>query len=284
MGMAPPLHITADMVRAMNGGRLAWSVDPDLFHLGPLTIRWYGLFFALGLLLSNEVGRRIFEAEGQSRDDSGRLLWYVAIGTIVGARLGHCLLYEPGFYLSHPLQILYIWRGGLASHGGVVGIIVAVWMYARRAQRPFLWVADRVAVVAPIAAACIRLGNLFNSEIVGRPSNLPWAIVFTRVDALPRHPTQLYEALAYALIGALTYRLYRRTRLRERPGFLLGLTLVLVFTFRLLIEFVKEPQEAFEAALPLDLGQLLSLPLIVVGLILMRPRPAAERSPHHMTS
>jgi prolipoprotein diacylglyceryltransferase len=135
-----------------------------------------------------------------------------------------------------------------------------------------------VAVVAPIAAACIRLGNFFNSEIVGRPSDLPWAIVFTRVDALPRHPTQLYEALAYALIGALTYRLYRTTRLRERPGFLLGLTLVLVFTFRLLVEFVKEPQEAFEAALPLDLGQLLSLPLIVVGLILMRTRPAAERS------
>ena len=174
------------------------------------------------------------------------------VGTVVGARLGHCLLYEPEYYLRHPLEILAVWRGGLASHGGVLGIALAVWLFARRTGREVLWLLDRVAVAAPAAAACIRVGNFFNSEIVGRPSSVPWAVVFARVDPLPRHPAMLYEAAAYLVIFAAMVWLERHTELRDRAGALTGMVLVLVFAFRFAIEFLKEPQEAFEAGLPLD--------------------------------
>src|SRR5712691_471372 len=160
--MTPALH-----------GWMVWDVNPVLVHLGPLTVRWYGVLFAVGLLASYEVGWRIFQRDGLARAEVDRLFGYVTLGTVVGARLGHTLLYEPGFYLTHPLQILYVWRGGLASHGGVLGIVLVTWWFARRTGRPTLWLLDRIALVAPIAAACIRLGNLFNSEIVGKPSDLP---------------------------------------------------------------------------------------------------------------
>src|SRR5882724_3136534 len=171
-----------------------WNVDPVLLHIGPLQLRWYGLLFAAGILAAYRAGVWSFERAGGSREEASRLLGYVVAGTVIGARLGHCLLYEPGYYLHHPLAILAVWRGGLASHGGVLGIAVAVALFARRHGRPILWLLDRVAVAAPIAAACIRVGNFFNSEIIGRPSRVPWAVVFTRVDALPRHPAMLYEA------------------------------------------------------------------------------------------
>jgi phosphatidylglycerol:prolipoprotein diacylglycerol transferase len=253
-------------------GWIVWNVDPVLVHLGPIAIRWYGVFFALGLLASYEVGRRILEHDGLPRVEIDRLFGYVTVGTIVGARLGHTLLYEPGFYLSHPLHILYIWRGGLASHGGVAGIVVAVWLFAKRAQRPSLWLLDRVALVAPIAAACIRVGNLFNSEIVGKPAHVPWAVVFARLDPLPRHPAQVYEAIGYGVIALLLWVMRRRTRIADRSGRLFGATLVLIFAFRFLVAFLKEPQVPGEAGLPLDLGQLLSLPLIAIGLVLLLAR------------
>jgi len=158
-----------------------------------------------------------------------------------------------------------VWRGGVASHGGAVGIALAVALFAKRTGRPILWLLDRVAVAAPIAAACIRVGNFFNSEIVGRPSSAPWAVVFARVDALPRHPAMLYEAAAYLVIFAVMWWLDRRPGQRERPGALLGLVLSLIFGFRFFVEFLKEPQEGFERALPLDLGQLLSLPAVLIG-------------------
>jgi prolipoprotein diacylglyceryl transferase len=257
---------------------LVWNVNPVLLHLGPLTIRWYGVLFALGLLVSYEVGRRILERDGVTRLEIDRLFGYVTVGTVVGARLGHTLLYEPGFYLAHPLQILYFWQGGLASHGGTVGIMLAVWWFARKTGRPTLWLLDRVALVAPLAAAFIRLGNLFNSEIVGKPSRLPWAVVFTRVDSLARHPTQIYEAVAYLMIFFCLARLYRRSEIAERPGRLFGTTLVMIFGFRFLVEFLKEPQVAAESGLPLDLGQLLSLPLIAAGLFLTFARSSPVKT------
>ena len=250
--------------------RLVWSVDPVLLRIGGLQLRWYGLLFATGLLAAYQAGLRSFERAGGSVEEASRLLGYVVAGTVIGARLGHCLLYEPGYYLQHPLEILAVWRGGLASHGGVLGIAVAVALFARRHGRPALWLLDRVAVVGPIAAACIRVGNFFNSEIVGRPSTVPWAVVFARLDALPRHPAMLYEAVAYLVIFAVMWRLDRRAGLRERPGALLGVVLVLTFGFRFAVEFLKEPQEAFELRLPLDLGQLLSVPAVLIGVWLLR--------------
>jgi prolipoprotein diacylglyceryl transferase len=258
-----------------------WNIDPVLLHLGPLQLRWYGLLFAGGIVAAYAVGARSFERAGGSREEANRLLGYVVVGTVVGARLGHCLLYEPAHYLSHPLEILAVWRGGLASHGGAVGIVVAVWLYARWTGRDLLWLLDRVAVGAPVAGASIRIGNFFNSEILGRPSALPWAVVFDRVDASPRHPAMLYEAAAYLAIFVAMLTLERRVKVRERRGTVTGVLLVLIFSARFGIEFLKEPQEAFEAALPLDLGQLLSLPAVLMGLLLLgvawrAPRPAPD--------
>jgi len=245
--------------------RLVWNVDPVLLQLGPLAIRWYGLLFATGLFAAYQVSLRSFERTGGSAEEAGRLLGYVVVGTIIGARLGHCLVYEPAYYLAHPLQILAVWRGGLASHGGAAGIAVSVWIFARRSGRSFLWLLDRVAVGAPAAAACIRVGNFFNSEIVGRPSTVPWAVVFSRLDSTPRHTAMLYEALAYVVILGVMLWLERRTTIASQTGALTGILLVLVFSFRFGIEFLKEPQEAFEASMPLDLGQLLSVPAVAIG-------------------
>jgi phosphatidylglycerol---prolipoprotein diacylglyceryl transferase len=246
-----------------------WNVDPVLLHLGPVALRWYGLLFTTGVLAAYGVGAWSFKRAGGSHKDVSQLLGYVIVGTIVGARLGHCLLYEPAYYLRHPLEIVEVWRGGLASHGGAAGIAVAVWLFARRTGRPPLWLLDRVAVAAPAAAACIRIGNFFNSEIIGRPSTSPWAIVFARVDRLPRHPAMLYEAASYLVILGIMVLLEGRTTFRDRPGALTGTLLVLVFGARFAIEFLKEPQEAFEAALPLDLGQLLSIPAVAIGILLL---------------
>jgi phosphatidylglycerol:prolipoprotein diacylglycerol transferase len=249
--------------------RLVWNIDPVLLQVGPLQLRWYGLLFAAGILAAFRAGAWSFERAGSSREEASRLLGYVVAGTIVGARLGHCLLYEPGYYLSHPLQILAIWRGGLASHGGALGIALAVWLFARRTGQEVHWLLDRVAVAAPIAAACIRVGNFFNSEIVGRPSTVPWAVVFARLDPYPRHPAMLYEAAAYLVIFAAMLGLERFTRIRERSGALTGILLILIFACRFAIEFLKEPQEAFEAGLPLDMGQLLSIPAVLIGVWLL---------------
>ena len=215
-----PLGGDTDMLR------LVWNIDPVLLQVGPLQLRWYGLLFAAGMLAAYRAGLWSFERAGGSREEASRLLGYVVAGTVVGARLGHCLLYEPGYYLNHPLEILAVWRGGLASHGGAAGIILAVWVYAGRTGRNVLWLLDRVAVAAPVAAACIRIGNLFNSEIVGRPSAVRWAVVFARLDPYPRHPAMLYEATAYLVIFAAMLSLERYTRLRERPAALTGIVLV----------------------------------------------------------
>src|SRR5712691_7658195 len=193
--------------------RLVWTIDPVLLHVGALQIRWYGLLFALGILAAYRAGVWSFQQAGGSREEASRLLGYVVVGTVVGARLGHCLLYEPGYYLSHPLQILAVWRGGLASHGGALGIALAVWLFARRTGRDVLWLLDRVAIAAPVAGACIRVGNLFNSENVGRPSTVPWAVVFARLDPRARHPAMLYEALAYLMMFAGMLWFERHTQL-----------------------------------------------------------------------
>lgn len=255
----------------MSYAYIRWSVSPDILHLGPFTLRWYGLLFAAGFLVGFYLMRHIYRREGRPERDLDTLLWHLLIGTVVGARLGHCLFYEPEYYLSNPIEIFKVWEGGLASHGGTVGVFVALILYTRRRpDQPLLWLADRLAVPTALAASFIRLGNLFNSEIYGHMTTVPWAFVFERVDPHPRHPTQLYEAIVYAVLFGILLALYRRGVLIRWPkGRPLGVFLVWVFGWRWVIEWVKEPQEAFSLGLPLNMGQLLSLPFVAVGLYLM---------------
>ena len=173
---------------------LIWNADPIAVSIGPLSIHWYGLLFASAFIAGLQMMGRMFAREGRDRNDLDSLLGFVVIGTLVGARLGHCLLYDPAFYLSNPLDILKVWEGGLASHGGVVGILLAVWAFARTRTYPFLWLLDRIAVPAALGGAFIRVGNFMNSEILGHPASVPWAVVFVRIDGIPRHPVQLYDS------------------------------------------------------------------------------------------
>lgn len=254
-----------------------WSVDPELVRMGPLAIRYYGLGFVLAFGFGLRLMRVAYLAAGRAEEELSGLLWYVMAGTLIGARLGHCLFYDPAFYLAHPLEIPLIWRGGLASHGGAAGIFAALYFGSRRRGSPsYLWLLDQMVVPTALAGVFIRLGNLFNSEIYGQPTMVPWAFVFTRVDLLPRHPTQLYECLAYGLIFLLLLWLHRTGRARAGRGLLLGLFLVLVFALRFSIEFYKVPQESYAHGLPLNTGQWLSLPMVALGLwLLVRSRWSA---------
>lgn len=243
-----------------------WNADPIAVGIGPLSIHWYGLLFATAFIAGMGLMGRMFVREGRTRDDLDSLLGFVVVGALVGARLGHCLLYDPAYYLSNPIDILKIWEGGLASHGGVAGILVAVWAYARSSRYPFLWLLDRIAVPAALGGAFIRIGNFMNSEIVGMPTIVPWAVIFARVDDLPRHPVQLYEAAAYLMIFAVLYSAWRAPGVRSRQGLLAGNFLVLVFAARLVLEFFKTPQAAYEAGFFLTVGQWLSVPCILAGL------------------
>lgn len=246
-----------------------WNVNPDLLTMGPLRIRWYGLMFLMGFTTGYFIIKRMCAIEKRSFERLENLLIYLVLGTAIGARLGHCLLYEPDYFLSHPIEIFKIWEGGLASHGGTVGVIFAIWLFSRRhPEFSFMWILDRISVPTALVAAFIRIGNLMNSEILGRPTNVPWAFVFQRVDQVPRHPAQLYESFSYMALFAITMTMYRRNPHRP-PGLLFGIMLVWIFSWRMVWELLKENQEAFESAMTLNMGQLLSIPFIIAGVILI---------------
>jgi prolipoprotein diacylglyceryl transferase len=246
-----------------------WNTDPTLISFAGLDIRWYGLLFAVAYLLGYQIVHWIYRREGRDTQSLERLSLYLVIGTIVGARLGHCLFYDPGYYLSHPLKIFAIWEGGLASHGGGLGVMIALYLYKRQTAESYLWLLDRIAIPTALAGVFIRVGNLFNSEIYGTKTTLPWAIVFKRVDNLPRHPAQLYEALAYAVIFILLIQLYRRGNRSRTPGFIFGVFLIAVFSARFAIEFVKQKQAAYATDLWINTGQMLSIPFILAGCVLL---------------
>ncbi|OGB94622.1 MAG: prolipoprotein diacylglyceryl transferase [candidate division NC10 bacterium RBG_16_65_8] len=247
-----------------------WSPDPVLVSVGPLAVRWYGLFFASAFLVGYWVMAQIYRREGRETSSLDAALTYMVIGTFIGARLGHVLFYDPQYYLTHPLEIAKVWEGGLASHGGAAGILIALLLYTRKPGRPsYLWLLDRVVIPTALGGFFIRLGNFFNSEIVGRPTSGWWAVVFDRVDSTPRHPVQLYEALAYLLIFVVLALVYVRQTKAHRDGLVLGLFFTLVFSARFLLEFVKTPQAAYEAGLAVTVGQMLSVPFILVGIALM---------------
>ncbi|MGI4874336.1 MAG: prolipoprotein diacylglyceryl transferase [Janthinobacterium lividum] len=290
---------------------LVWNPDPIIAQLGPLSLRWYGLLFALGFVVSTPVFQHIFRSEHVSPRWVDVLTLYLVVGTVVGARLGHIFFYEPDILLKDPLEVFKIWHGGLASHGATLSIPLACWLFARKYQFDTFWVLDRIVIAVGIGGACIRLGNFMNSEIGGYPTTVPWAVVFPRdtahllpatsplpagavllarpehrsagevsprvvpadtplgpgsLMAVPRHPTQLYEALYCVLLLSLLYSLWNRTKARTPRGLLLGLFMVLLFTQRFLGEFLKEAQVDFEKGNLLNQGQLLSLPAILVGL------------------
>lgn len=248
-----------------------WNPSPDIFTIPGIDwpVRWYGLMWAMAFIGSHFVMNRIYKTEGRTEKDLDVLTLYIIVGTVLGARLGHCLFYDPGYYLSHPIDILKVYEGGLASHGGALGILAGMWLYCRKTKENWLWLFDKIVVVVPLAAALIRFGNLMNSEIIGKPTDLPWAFVFESIDNLPRHPSQLYEALFYAVLFFVLYYLWKNKREVLGPGFLFGLLCVCLFGLRFFVEFLKENQEAFEDNLTLNMGQLLSIPFIIIGAYMM---------------
>ncbi len=267
---------------------ITWDIDPVIFTLGSYSLRYYTVCFLLAFISSYIIMLRIFKREGKPQELLDQLTIYIFLGTLIGARLGHCLFYEFDYYINHPLEMIlpvqFTDNGiqitgfqGLASHGGALGILTALFLFSRKTKTDFLWITDRIVIVVALAGAFVRLGNLFNSEIIGRPTDVPWAVIFSRVDMQPRHPSQLYEAICYILIFILLYRIYL-TKQNLKPGYIFGIFLILLFGARFVIEFLKENQESFEDAMSYNMGQLLSVPFILLGGYLLFRKPPPSKS------
>lgn len=249
-------------------GFIHWNAKPEMFQIGPISVRWYGLLFASGFLVGYYIVEKMFKEEKENEKWLDSLFLYMILATVIGARLGHVFFYGWDYYSKHPIEIFKVWQGGLASHGGTLGIILAMLLYSKYVtKRTFLWVLDRVAVPTALVACFIRLGNLMNSEIYGIQTSLPWGFIFERNgETVAKHPTQIYEALSYLItFGIMMYLYWKVDTVKKRPGFLVGLFLILVFASRFFIEFIKEDQEAFEASMQLNMGQLLSIPFVLMG-------------------
>lgn len=248
---------------------ITWNADPKIVDLGPLEVRWYGLFFALTFFLGYLIMAKIYKKENVKMEMLDKITIYIFFGTLLGARLGHCLFYQPDYYLSNPLEILYVWEGGLASHGAMIGILLALFLFNHKYKMSLLWMLDRIAIVTALSGFFIRMGNLFNSEILGTQTDVPWAFVFVRVDNIPRHPSQFYEALFYLVIFVFLLLFYQKLKAQIKGGLLFGWLLVLLFGFRFFVEFIKESQVAFENSMSLNMGQLLSIPAVLLGLTMI---------------
>jgi prolipoprotein diacylglyceryl transferase len=256
-----------------------WNPDPEIINILGFSLRYYGVLFVSGLIICIIILNKIFARENIEPVKLDKLTVYGVVGILAGARLGHCLFYEPAYYLSHPLEILlpiqstdegrYVFTGyqGLASHGGALGMLIAILVYVRKTSEPLLKTLDMIAIAGPLSGVFIRLANLANSEIIGTPSDLPWAFVFARVDDIPRHPAQLYEAIAYLIAFGILFYLYKSRRILVGRGFYFGLSILMVFVSRFVIEFVKKTQVSFEDDMTLDMGQWLSAPYILMGII-----------------
>lgn len=257
-----------------------WDINPEIVNLfGKISIRYYSLLFVSGLLLGYWVVKRVYQREKIPIKKLDSLAMYIFAGTIIGARLGHCLFYDPVYYLSNPIEmflpiqfingsIKFTGYQGLASHGGAIGVLLAIIFYSKKNMVAIWIILDKIALAVPLTGAFIRLGNLMNSEIIGNQTNVPWAFIFKHVDNLPRHPTQLYEAIAYIIIFILTDILYKQKQ-NKMDGFVFGSMLFLLFVARFIIEFLKINQESFENGLILNMGQILSIPFILWGFLIM---------------
>ncbi|OEK04867.1 prolipoprotein diacylglyceryl transferase [Roseivirga misakiensis] len=254
-----------------------WDIDPRVFSNFEF-LRWYGTCWLLGMVLGYKIMLMIYKREGLESIELESLATYVMLGGIIGARFGHILFYDPIYYWNNPIEVLpfrlnptfeFTGLAGLASHGGIIGALLALYLYNRKYKKNYLWILDRLTIAGAALGGFIRLGNLMNSEIIGTPSDLPWAFIFVRVDQVPRHPSQLYEALFYFLICFVLYRLWKTGKYSTNNGFFFGLGMILIFTQRFLVEFLKENQVAFEESLTLNMGQSLSIPLILIGVFFM---------------
>ena len=276
---------------------IVWRPNLEAFHLGPITVRWYGLLWIVGLVLACFIVRHLFYEQGIAertikKNDKKEvenifdpLIYYCFFGILIGARLGHCLFYQPDYFLTSgkhlvemflPIHFMadggwkYTGYEGLASHGGTLGLIIALWLYVRYSKISIWTVLDNIAIATGTTACFIRLGNLMNSEIIGKVTDVPWAFIFERVDLFPRHPGQLYEAIAYAILFFIMWAIYKRSKKTGKPqvgtGWYFGFCLTYIFTFRFFIEYTKDVQEAFEEGMMFNMGQLLSIPFIIIGI------------------
>lgn len=261
----------------MNFLAVVWDWNPTFINLFGFEIRWYSLTWVAALLFGGWLMSYFCKREHKPESVSDTAFLYITLGTIIGARLGHCLFYEPMEYLSAPWKIITgIRDGGLASHGAAIGIVIGIWLSSRKNKVSVWWTADKLGIIAPLSGAMIRFGNLFNSEIVGNETTMPWGFKFMRLypnwpeNAVPmRHPTQLYEALCYIAVFVILFALYRYTKLSKREGFIFGAAMVGIFTPRFIIEFIKINQVAFEKGMTLNMGQWLSVPFVLAGVAVM---------------
>ena len=271
-----------------------WNPDLVFFHLGPLAVRWYGLCWLVGFAVAYLLVRRLYREQKIKDELFDPLFIYCFMGILIGARLGHCIFYEPDYFLTSvrgiiemflPIRFVdgninyagnwlfqltggaaaFVGYEGLASHGGTLGLMIALWLYVKKTKLNIWTVLDNIAIATGSMAYFIRLGNLMNSEIIGKVTDVPWAFIFERVDQMPRHPGQLYEAIAYAILFGILWYLHKRMPEKIGTGWYFGFCLAYIFTFRFFIEYTKEVQEAFEASLPLDMGQILSIPFVILG-------------------
>jgi prolipoprotein diacylglyceryl transferase len=261
----------------LNTLAINWAVDPVILNLGFLELRWYSLLFVSGFVLGWFIFKWFFNREGIPESLLDPLLYTLLIGTVVGARLGHCLFYQPDYYLGSWdgfCEIFMPWKGGLASHGGTIALFIAmIWFarhYGRKYDFDFLWILDHLCIPVCFAAFFIRMGNLFNSEIYGDVTNLPWGFIFElRGETMPKHPTQLYEALSYLILGFVLIWAYKSKMEKLYRGTIIGVFFIVLFGMRFLIEFIKEPQVGFEETMLLNMGQLLSIPFILIGVVFL---------------
>lgn len=258
-----------------------WDINPEIINIFGFPLKYYGLLFGFGLLLCMYILKGIFKRENLKDSAHEALFIYGIVGIFVGARLGHCLFYDFDYYSKNLIEIIlpikktlnggfkFIGFSGLASHGGTIGLIISLFLYSKKYEIKYLKILDLIAIVAPLGATFIRLANLMNSEMIGNPTNMPWAFVFVRVDNIPRHPAQLYEAISYLIIFVIVFTIYKTKNIKLGNGFLFGLAITLIFIMRILIEFVKINQVEFEEGMKLNMGQILSIPFIMIGMYFM---------------
>ena len=252
---------------------IKWNVAPEIFTFGDFSIRWYGLLFASSFFFGYLIMQKIFEREKVPLETLDQLSIYMLLGTVLGARLGHVLFYQPDYYIHHLVEVFQIWKGGLASHGAALGILISLYLFSKKSGKTYLWILDRIVIVVAIGGFLVRMGNLMNSEIVGQVTDVPWGFIFEReihyLGDAPRHPTQLYEGISYLLLFAVLIWMYFKKDLGKKPGVIFGVFLIALFLSRFVIEFYKDVQVQFEHNMLLNMGQILSIPFVLFGIYLL---------------